>query len=317
MNWIRENNYAEEMKTIAEPYIRARMECGFDTRIEDYPIYYEYFRADRAKGVILISHGFTESVQKYHEAIYYMLQAGYHVWGVDHRGHGKSVRLNHNPYVVHVDHFKDYVLDLKHLVGTRIKPRAGTLPLYLYGHSMGGCIGAWLIESYPEMFRKAVLSSPMLGLSFGKIPAPVIGAAAAIIGIGSRKMEPQQPITEFVTADFENSCASSECRYYYYYHMRAADRQLQTSTPSVGWGKEAVKACYHVTSGKQSARISIPVLLFQAGNDTVVKNSSQDAFAASVTGCRLERIPGMKHELFMTDSPVLIPYWQKVFSFLM
>ena len=316
MNWIRESNYAEEMKSVVEPYLKARMETGFDERVKGQPIYYEYFRSDHPKGVIVISHGFTESVKKFHEAVYYMLQAGYHVWGIDHRGHGESVRLNDNPYVVHAEHFRDYVMDLKHLTETRVIPRAGSFPVYLYGHSMGGCIGAWIIEEWPFMFRKAVLSSPMLGLSFGRIPAPVMGLAASVIGIGARKKESLNPVTRFDEADFENSCDSSRCRYSYYYEKRSENRLLQTTAPSIGWGREAIGACYHVTSKRQMTRISIPVLLFQAGNDTVVKNSSQDYFASHVKNCSIVRIPGMKHELYMTDSSVLIPYWEKIFSFL-
>ena len=76
-----------------------------------------------------------------------------------------------------------------------------------------------------------------------------------------------------------------------------------------------MKACARVTSRKETAKIRIPVLLIQAGNDTVVKNSSQDLFASRVKGCEFYRVPDMKHELYMTDSDVLIPYWEKVFSF--
>ena len=70
-----------------------------------------------------------------------------------------------------------------------------------------------------------------------------------------------------------------------------------------------------MTSKKETARIAIPVLLFQAGADTVVKNASQNLFASRVHGCELVEIPGMKHELYMTDSEVLIPYWEKIFAF--
>ena len=132
MRWIREDDYEKVMKTEVEPYVSQRKECGFDARVKGQPIYYEHFRLDHPKGVIVISHGFTESIQKFTESIYYMLQAGYEVWGLDHRGHGYSYRANNNPFVVHADHFRDYVLDLKHLTEKRVKPAAGKLPVYLY-----------------------------------------------------------------------------------------------------------------------------------------------------------------------------------------
>ena len=94
------------------------------------------------------------------------------------------------------------------------------------------------------------------------------------------------------------------------------DHYLQTQDPSINWGKQSAKACARVTSKRQTARISIPVLLVQAGNDTVVKNESQDLFVSRTKSCEIYKVPSMKHELYMTDSDVLIPYWEKVFSFL-
>ena len=317
MNWIREDNYPERMRSEAEPFVAARTETGTFERLAGQPIYYEHYRADSPRGVIVISHGFTESILKYTESVYYMLQAGYEVWGLDHRGHGRSWRENGNPYVVHAERFENYVLDLKYFTQRLVKPASGTLPVYLYCHSMGGCVGAWLIEDEPELFTKAVLSSPMLGLSFGKIPVPVMYAAASLKGVGEKRKEPLSPVTSFPgTPAFEQSCDSSECRYLYYFEKRLADPLLQMTDPSIGWGKTSVKACARVCSAKQTARVRIPVLLFQAGNDTVVDNSAQELFASRVRDCELVPVPGMKHELFMADDQHLIPYWERIFSFL-
>ncbi len=316
MRWITEENYAEQMRAEAEPYVAARAETGYDERVKGQKIYYEHYKCDAPKGVIVISHGFTESIRKFTESVYYMLQAGYEVWGLDHRGHGLSFRHNDNPFVVHIEHFEDYVLDLVHLTETLVLPAAGGLPVYLYCHSMGGCIGAWTIESYPTLFRKAVLSSPMLGLSFGKIPVPVVYVAASIKGMGKKRKEPMDPINAFqAEPDFPASCDSSECRYLYYFAKRQKDLALQTTAPAINWGKQSVKACARVTSRRQAAKISIPVLLFQAGADEVVKNESQDLFVSRVKNIEKVRVEGMKHELYMTDSPVLIPYWEKIFAF--
>ncbi len=217
---------------------------------------------------------------------------------------------------MHIEHFEDYVLDLVHLTEKLVLPAAGELPVYLYCHSMGGCIGAWTIEAYPSLFKRAVLSSPMLGLSFGKIPVPVVYVAASLKGIGEKRKEPLDPISAFqAEPDFAASCDSSECRYLYYFAKREKDVSLQTTAPAINWGKQSVKACARVTSRRETAKISIPVLLFQAGADEVVKNESQDLFVSSVKNIEKVRVEGMKHELYMTASPVLIPYWEKIFSF--
>ncbi len=317
MQWIKEERYEDAMRETVEPFVAERTESGSFERVPGQPIYFEHARAEAPKGVVVISHGFTESVRKFTESAYYMLQAGYEVWGLDHRGHGRSYRPNGHPHIVHVDRFEDYVEDLRYFVETLVLPAAKELPVFLYCHSMGGCIGAWTVEQYPDLFKKVVLSSPMLGLSFGALPVPVMYAAASVLGLGSRKKTSLQPAESFnPTPDFANSADSSECRYLYYLKKQTADPALQTFMPSIGWGKQSMRACRLVNLPKNRAKIRVPILLLQAGEDTMVKNAAQDAFAAAVPTCTLIRIPGIKHELYMTDSDVLIPYWERIFKFL-
>lgn len=316
MRWLTDESYEKIMQTEVEPWLEERMETGLDERVKGQPIYYVHYRADAPRGVVVISHGFTESIAKFAEPIYYFLQAGYEVWGLDHRGHGRSYRANSNPFVVHVDRFEDYVLDLKHLTETRVKPAAGDLPLYLFCHSMGGCVGTWTIEACPELFRKAVLSSPMLGLSFGKIPLPVAYAFASLKSIGEKGKEPLSPVTEYARETYADSAANSEGRFDWYHQKKLADQRFQLCAGSANWGKEAIAACRRVSRGSEIAKIRIPVLLFQAGNDVFVKNAAQDAFAAKAKSCELVKLPGLRHELYFSDGESLRSYWEKIFEFL-
>lgn len=316
MHWMTEDNYAQLMQSEAEPSLTARRETGLDRRMPGQAIYFEHYRADAPKGVIVISHGFTESITKFAESIYYMLQAGYDVWGMDHRGHGRSFRINDNPYVVHADSFRDYVLDLQHLTETRIKPAAGGLPVYLFCHSMGGCVGALTMERFPELFSKAVLSSPMLGLSFGKLPLHAVYAVMSVQGLSTKGQGPASPVEAFPEERFEDSAATSESRFRYYYEKRLADANLQTCAASTNWVREAIHACSLARSVLYTAKLRAPVLLFQAGKDTFVKNSSQDVFASRVKKCRLVRVPEARHEIYMSRDEVLFPYWEQIFAFL-
>ena len=315
MTWIESERYEEQMQTLVEPALAACRVTGFDERVPGQPIYYEHYRPERPRGVIVISHGFTESIRKFPECIYYMLQAGYEVWGLDHRGHGLSYRPGGGDLVVHTDRFEDYVLDLVHLTETLVRPAAGELPVYLYCHSMGGCVGAWTIEDYPELFRKAVLSSPMLGLSFGKIPTPVAWTVAALKSVGAKAALPMSPVTEYPEETYEASASNSEPRFRYYYQKRRKDRSLQTCAASAGWGREAIAATWRVRAARNARRIRIPVLLFQAENDTFVVNAAQDEFAARVRDCRLVKLPGMRHELYFAEGEALRTYWETIFAF--
>ncbi len=315
MQWISDEHYAEQMDSIVEPYLAARRETGFDERVPGEPIYYEHYRADDPKAVVVVSHGFTESLVKHAENIFYLLQAGYEVWGLDHRGHGRSFRANENPYVVYVRRFKDYVFDLDHLTETKIVPAAKGLPLYLYCHSMGGNIGVRMLELFPGFYRKAVLSSPMLGLSFGNIPLAAALAFAAARSIGPGGKQPLSPVSAMPEETFEASAANSEPRFRWYYEKKLADPRLQTCAASTSWGREAILACGLASQRSKIARIQVPILLFQAGNDTFVENRAQDEFASFAPDCTMQKMPGLRHELFFSDTETLKQYWGQIFEF--
>ena len=315
MQWISDEHYAEQMDSIVEPYLAARRETGFDERVPGEPIYYEHYRADDPKAVVVVSHGFTESLVKHAENIFYLLQAGYEVWGLDQRGHGRSFRANENPYVVYVRRFKDYVFDLDHLTETKIVPAAKGLPLYLYCHSMGGNIGVRMLELFPGFYRKAVLSSPMLGLSFGNIPLAAALAFAAARSIGPGGKQPLSPVSAMPEETFEASAANSDPRFRWYYEKKLADPKLQTCAASTSWGREAILACGLASQRSKIARIQVPILLFQAGNDTFVENRAQDEFAAFAPDCTMQKMPGLRHELFFSDTETLKQYWGQIFEF--
>ena len=90
---INENQYENLMVNEVEPYLNKLIDQGSFKGIEDKDIYYENYILDKNKGNIVISHGYTESLDKYHEIIYYFLRAGFNVFGIEHRGHGRSENL--------------------------------------------------------------------------------------------------------------------------------------------------------------------------------------------------------------------------------
>ena len=61
-----------------------------------------------------------------------------------------------------IDDWRRYVADLAKFAETVGKDYADGRPLNLYCHSMGGGIGASVLETHPTLFDKAVLSCPMI-----------------------------------------------------------------------------------------------------------------------------------------------------------
>ena len=155
---ITEEKYNEELTRYVLPFIRLNFEDGYMKSADGTRIHYGYVTTP----AIVISHGFTECMPKYYEMIYYFAKAGYSVYMVEHRGHGFSERSVSDMSMVTVNSFDDYVSDLDMFIREIVMKREGRRPLYLYGHSMGGAIAALYLEKHPEVFTKAVLSSPMI-----------------------------------------------------------------------------------------------------------------------------------------------------------
>lgn len=285
-------------------------------------LYYELYPRENPLGTVVISYGFTESVRKYHEFIWYLYSYGFQVAILDHRGHGKSLREVDDTSLVHVEAFRQYVEDMHRFVQEIVIPGlAGAADsrnrLYLYGHSMGGCIAARYLELYPGDFSRAVLNAPMLGVKLG--PWPSFAAALLcdlniLLGRGRHMLfyqhgfQPDEP--------FAKSSADSEARFQYYHDLRLKDTCYQTYSASYRWAREAIRAGKRARRRKEASRVSARVLLFQAENDSLVTPGAQRQFLERIADGRMVVVPGTRHEIYRAGNRVLKPYLEKVCSFL-
>ena len=351
MQCIAEENLEQEMDSQVEPFLKQVQICGWmevapeggesqerdvasadstSQKSENAPedgvaqrktvktggLYYELYPQETQKGTIVISYGFTESCLKYHELIYYFYLQGYQVAIMDHRGHGKSMREVEDHTIVHIGLFSRYVKDLHRFVKTVVKPMAKDLPLYLYAHSMGGCIGAFYLEQYPEDFAKAVLNAPMFGVNLGGVPswaARVLCDFKVFGGNGKDRLLTQGTFDP--EESFSDASCSSEARHDYYMKKRREDESCQTSSGSYEWGREAINAGKFVISKKQAKKVKTPVLLFQAGKDTLVTPGAQKEFIKRIPDGQLVVVPDIRHEIYRAPNSVLQPYLEMIFEF--
>lgn len=306
----------QRMEEEAEPFLQKIRVSGMMKTTENKGLYYELYPQENAKGTIVVSYGFTESCLKYYELLYYFYKEGYQVAIMDHRGHGRSMREVEDMTVVHIELFSRYVKDLHHFVEKKVKPMADGKPLYLFAHSMGGCIGTFYLEQYPDDFKRAVLTAPMLGVKLGGCPA---WAARALCdmevfrGKGTERLFTQSAFDP--EESFEECSASSEARHAWYMKKRREDENYQTSSGSYYWGKEAINAGEFVVSRKQAEKVKASVLLFQAEYDSLVKPEAQDRFISRIADGRLVFVPGVRHEIYRAPNEVLQPYLEEIFRF--
>ncbi|HDZ8965810.1 TPA: alpha/beta fold hydrolase [Aeromonas dhakensis] len=265
-------------------------------------IRYAALRQAKVDRAILIVNGRVESYLKYQELAWDLWRQGYSLYLIDHRGQGLSDRLLADPEKGYVDQFDDYVLDLKQFHDEVIAPDQPA-KLFLLAHSMGGAISARYLERWPDDIEAAVLSSPMMGINLGGLPKWLAKGLAATIGtVGCWLGEPpygpgQGPYESHDFAD--NGLSHSAARY-------QAFRELYEQRPQIKLGGATAHWIYQGITGADAAiadagAIKTPLLLLQAGNDSVVDNAAQDAFCtkANCEGGKPLRIEGAWHELFI------------------
>ena len=310
MDLIPEEKLPQVMREEVEPWLASLCTRG---RLGG-ELSYELFALPEARATVVISHGSTENCEKFHEFIYYLLKHGYSCAIMVHRGHGRSARESKNIMVVHISDFQRHVEDFHRFVHELVLPMSGGKPLYLYAHSMGGCIAALYLEQYPEDFSKAVLNAPMLGLDTGGLPAwagKAVCNVMHLLGRGEDKLWFQGDFDP--DAPFEQDASTSQARYRYYLDIRRAEPAYQLSASSYRWTGEAIRAAARAV--RHAGKIRVPVLVFQAEKDGYVSPKAQERFVERLHHGRLVHVPGSKHEIYRSGNAVLDQYLIQVFAF--
>ncbi|MGC1376508.1 MAG: lysophospholipase [Anaerolineales bacterium] len=114
--------------------------------------------AEQPKAVICLVHGLGEHVNRYNHVGEAFTAAGYVLQGFDLRGHGQSGGpRGHTPsYESLLNDISDFQADAK--------KRHPGLPVFLYGHSMGGNQVINYALRYPDGLRGVIVTSPWLQL---------------------------------------------------------------------------------------------------------------------------------------------------------
>ena len=310
---LKEADYPRVMEETVAPALKAVREDGTFEGWDGNPLCFHVYRAENPAGNVVVVHGFTESSEKYDELCWYFLQSGLSVYLYDQRGHGKSFRAVEDKTLTHIDTFDEYVKDLDCFV-KQVVPSG--LPLYLFSHSMGGGVAALYLESHPDVFAKAVLSSPMIAPSTGNYPAFVGRAICRLMilfGKGKQRifLAGEYPGEE----KFEDSCGNSEVRFARYEWFKRTHPDYQNYSPTYRWTLESLKVRKRILQKGRPEGIRTDVLVLSAGKDNMVLNEPQKLFADRLPSGRLLSFPEAKHELFISTDGIMETFVPAVLSF--
>ncbi|MGD9527871.1 alpha/beta hydrolase [Pseudonocardia sp.] len=115
--------------------------------------------------ILLVAHGLGEHSGRYRTVVDTLLPDGWAVYGLDHRGHGRSGGPR-----AHIEDYDHWLADFDTFRKAVVARHPG-LPVFLLGHSMGGQIALAYALDHQDDLAGLVLSAPALANT--SVPRPL------------------------------------------------------------------------------------------------------------------------------------------------
>ncbi|AJQ95218.1 lysophospholipase [Gynuella sunshinyii YC6258] len=298
---ISDDNYQEDWANKVNPFFLKHIQTNyFYSKHSDLYIFYGLIQNTTANSnhrVVVIVPGRKEPFYKYSELAYDLYQYGYSIALIDHRGQGGSERILNDPEKGYVEDFDYYVDDLEQFVDSIV----GELSMdktYLLAQSMGASIGAMLMEKRPDIFNKAVLSSPMMMPNTGKYPAPIAVSLMAVLKLVGKAEEYAPGESGYAVSEFaDNTLTSSKERFDMKNDVFESYPEFQLGGVTVNWLYSVMSKSYGFIS--KYKKVTTPILMLYSNNDKVVMPKYEEKFCDKAKACEPVLFSQSKHEIFM------------------
>lgn len=237
------------------------------------------WEAEQAQGVIVMVHGTSEHHGRYEWLIEKWRAHGFHVVMGDLPGQGQTTRRRG-----HIDSFDDYIEAVADWVGAA---EAYQLPVFLFGHSLGGLIVIRAMVEKRFLVRGVILSSPCTGILE---PPPKALKAAVWMADG---IVPQMRVKLKSSSSNPKATRNEEQL------RKDAEDPLIVKKVSLHWYNELEKAM-KLASTTVKDFPDVPVLVMQAGEDMIVDQSSVVYWFNRLTSAdrTYKEWDGLYHEIF-------------------
>ena len=293
-----ESSLARDFTSQIKPFFEGQFVEGSLATRDGLTLRYVKRPAAHPQGVLVLVPGRTEFAAKYAELAYDLRDLPVSIYILDLRGQGLSSRMLADHDKGYVGAFNDYVDDLARFLDTVVRPEQRG-PLVLLTHSLGGAIACLYADAHPERVQGLILCSPMLAINTRPLPAfaaRLLAGGMVDLGLGGRYLPrggPYNPKKPFA----RNDLTGSRARFDLNRRLVAENPANSLGSPTFAWLYQAF-----IGMGRLAAhhrRLTMPILLLQAGDDTVVGNAAQNDLCRKLPHCTLITLAGAKHEILM------------------
>ena len=235
--------------------------------------------AEPSRGVVVLVHGTGEHHGRYQHVGDFLNRCGWDVYTGDLPGWGRAKGKKG-----HIDSFAQYIDAVRVWVEEALENTAGSRPVYVMGHSLGGLIVTRFAEEYERRSELAgvILSSPCLRVKL-QVPAWKTELARLLDTVW-----PTLSMASGITADMVSRDQEVQKQYVrdpFNYHK-----------VSVRWFLELQRAMRDAWEKRH--QLDIPMLVLQAGDDRLIEAEAVGQFATGLPAPTVFRLfAGLRHEL--------------------
>ncbi len=232
-----------------------------------------------AKGVILLIHGIGEHIGRYAHVADALSEAGYTVYGHDHRGHGKSEGLR-----VHATGFTQFIDDLKQHYD-RVQANHPDDTLMMLGHSMGSVISLQFTLAYPNALDALVVTGTAIDV------ASTVSPVTRVVGNLLYNIVPSAPISPPVEPETLTTDPAMQQKWH-------GDNLIYKGWTRISLGKYILDIGEMIQA--RADEITLPLLIMHGGNDrlTPVSGSRILYDKAGSDDKTLKIWDDLQHEIF-------------------
>jgi lysophospholipase len=274
------------------------------------------------RGTICCFTGRSEYIEKYFETIADLRRRGFAVAIMDWRGQGGSVRELANPRKGYIRDFSEYDRDLACFMREVVLPDCPP-PYVALAHSMGAHILLRNAVVPASWFTRMVLTAPMIAFHESKVAPSHLAArsyavVSSIVGFGAsyvRGGSDDPDAADGITFE-TNELTSDRDRYARNRALQEAAKEIVIGSATVAWLRAAYASCSMLADPEYPLRVTVPLLIFIAGKDTIVSPRAIEDFATRLKLGRHVALPTARHEILQESDEVRALFWAAFDSYM-
>jgi alpha-beta hydrolase superfamily lysophospholipase len=231
------------------------------------------------KAVVIVVHGISEHIGRYEHVIDFLSKAGYEVYGLDHRSHGKS----DGKIRIHTDTHSRFVEDLKQFYDS-IKAKHPDKKIFLLGHSMGSLISLQFVLAYPKTLAGLVVTGTATDVG------STVSSVLRNIGNFINRFAPQTPLSPPLGVEGLTNDPDMQAKW-------RADTLTYKGPTRISMGKFIIETGEMIQA--RAKEITLPIMFMHGESDILTPISGSRIMHERVGSSdkTIHTYPNMQHEI--------------------